>query len=248
MALIGWRAKGGAKLRVVPLGDSALLAEFSTSVDLDVNARIQHVAGVIRDRSPQWVRDVVPAVGTLAVHFDPASVQDPAAAREELRKLIEEALAAAPGKGASREQDLLELPVCYGDEYGADLEGVAAHAGLEADEVIRRHTATEHRVLMVGFAPGHPYIGGLDAKLAVPRRATPRTRVPEGSVAIANAQTAIYPFAISGGWNLIGRTPLRVFDAVRVPPALFAPGQRVRFVRIDRTEYIRLRATGEGRE
>lgn len=246
MPLIGWRSRTAAKLRIVPLGDNALLAEFSRSVDLAVNARIQQVTDAIRTRSPAWVRDVVPAVGSLAIHFDPASVKDPAAAREELRKLIEGSFAAGPGKRSDGAPDLLELPVCYGGEYGADLDAVAAHAGLAPAEVIRRHTATEHRVLMVGFAPGHPYIGGLDAKLAVPRRATPRTRVPEGSVAIANAQTAVYPFAISGGWNLIGRTPLRVFDAARVPPALFAPGQRVRFVRIERTEFIRLRAAQEG--
>ena len=243
MALIDWRGRGGTRLRIVPLGDSALLAEFSTDVDLEVNARIQRAAGAIRAACPKWVRDVVPAVGSLAIHFDASSVEDPAAAREELRGLIEEAIAAAPGKRSRAEQQLLELPVCYGGEYGADLEAVAMHAGVAPEDVVHRHTVAEHRVLMVGFAPGHPYIGGLDATLAVPRLATPRTRVPAGSVAIANAQTAVYPFAISGGWNLIGRTPLRVFDAARVPAALFAPGQRVRFVSIDRAEFKHLRAT-----
>jgi len=113
---------------------------------------------------------------------------------------------------------------------------------LSTGEVVRRHAVPGHRVLMMGFAPGQPYVGGLDAALAVPRRATPRTRVPAGSVAIANAQTAVYPFEISGGWNVIGRTPLRVFDAARDPAALFAPGMSVRFVAITRAQYERLGA------
>jgi len=133
------------------------------------------------------------------------------------------------------------VPVCYDPEFGLDLDEVAAKSKLGPAEIVRRHTATEHRVLMVGFAPGQPYIGGLDRRLAVPRRATPRTRVPAGSIAIANAQTVVYPFEIAGGWSVIGRTPLRVFDAQRTPPALLLPGDRVRFAPIARAEYQRLK-------
>ncbi len=251
MALIGWRGRSGARLRILPLGDAALLVEFSREVDLEVNARLQRVAAALRARRPPWVRDIVPAIGGLAVHFDVAALaatdlkaanEAIGRAREALTALIEECAAAAGGKAPAAARQVVELPVCYGGDFGIDLEAVAMACGMKPDEVVRRHAAAEHRVLMVGFAPGHPYIGGSDAKLAVPRRATPRTRVPEGSVAIANGQTAVYPFAISGGWNLIGRTPLRVFDAMRTPPALFAPGQQVKFISIERGEYDRLRA------
>lgn len=249
MALFGTGGRRGGKPRIVNLGDSALLADFSGEVDLEVNARIQRVAAAIRARRLPWIRDVVPAIGALAVHFDPVAVArlEPDAAdarlgkaREEVRALIEACLGAAREKDAGA-AEVVEVPVCYEGEFAPDLDAVAERTGLSVAEVVRRHAASEHRVLMVGFAPGHPYIGGLDPKLSVPRRATPRTRVPEGSIAIANAQSVVYPFTISGGWSLIGRTPLRVFDARRTPPALFSPGQRVSFLPVDRVEFDRLR-------
>lgn len=255
MALIGWRGRSGGKPRILPLGDSAMLAEFSTTVDMAVNARIQQVASRIREKAPPWVRDVVPSMAAIAVHFDLATVaaSDPKApdariaeAREELRRLIELAALDVP-KAVEEGTEAIDVPVCYGGEHGEDLEAVAAQVGMKPEEVVRRHGQSPHRVLMVGFAPGHPYIGGLDPALSIPRRATPRVRVPEGSVAIANGQSVVYPFVISGGWSIIGRTPLRVFDPKATPPAIFAPGQRVRFVAIDAAEYARLRAKSEPR-
>lgn len=226
---------------VFPLGDSAVLAEFGTSLDLEVNARLQRLADAVRARGVPWIVDIVPALGSLALHFDPARVPpelDPVAAAENLlQDCLRGGLRAARARPAS-----LDVPVCYDAELAPDLAEVAEKVKLSVAEVIRRHTAPGHRVLMMGFAPGQPYIGGLDAALVVPRRATPRTRVPAGSVAIANAQTAVYPFEISGGWNVIGRTPLRVFDVTRQPAALFTPGMNVRFVAIARAEYERLRA------
>ena len=250
MALIGWRGRGGGKPRIVPLGDSAMLAEFATTVDMAVNARIQQVAALVRERAPAWVRDVVPSMAAIAVHFDVAAVAARnlkgadagiAAAREELRRLLELCALDVP-KATEEETEAIEVPVCYGGEHGEDLEAVAAQLKMSPAEVVRRHCESPHRVLMVGFAPGHPYIGGLDPALSIPRRATPRVRVPEGSIAIANGQSVVYPFTISGGWSILGRTPLRVFDAAATPPAIFFPGQRVRFVAIDAAEYARLRA------
>ncbi|HJU25447.1 MAG TPA: 5-oxoprolinase subunit PxpB [Rhodanobacteraceae bacterium] len=134
----------------------------------------------------------------------------------------------------------IEIPVCYGGEYGPDLDAVAAHAGLAPDEVVARHTAAEYTVAMIGFAPGFPYLLGLDAALAMPRRRDPRTRVPAGSVAIGGAQTGIYPHELPGGWQLIGRTPLALFDPQREPPCLLAPGDRLRFraIRVDEFEIV----------
>ena len=132
------------------------------------------------------------------------------------------------------------LPVCYEPDFALDLNEVAKKADLSPEEITRRHAAAEYRVLMMGFAPGHAYMGGLDGKLAVPRRESPRAVVPAGSVAIANEQTVVYPYAISGGWSVIGRTPLTVFDARREDPSLFAAGDRVRFRAITAEEFMAL--------
>jgi KipI family sensor histidine kinase inhibitor len=124
----------------------------------------------------------------------------------------------------------VEIPVCYGLEYGPDLDAVAAHCGLSPDEVIARHTAAEYRVYMLGFSPGFPYLGGLDPNIAAPRRETPRIKVPAGSVGIAGMQTGIYPLESTGGWQIIGRTPMRLFDPGLEEPCLLRPGDRLRFV------------------
>jgi KipI family sensor histidine kinase inhibitor len=231
--------------RVLPLGDAAVLADFSDSLDLAVNARIQQLAEAIRRRKVPWIRDVVPALGSLALHFDPERTDPNLDPLEATAALIKDCLA----RRLPNLDDLVrtvEVPVCYDAAFAPDLAEVADRCKLKVEEVIRRHSASPHRVLMVGFAPGHPYIGGLDAKLSVPRRTTPRPKVEAGSVAIANAQSVVYPFTISGGWNLIGRTPLRIFDASRERPALMAPGDRVKFTPISREEFDRL-ATAESR-
>ena len=194
---------------------------------------MQRVAAAVRARGEPWIRDVVPALGGLGLHFDPdfeGVVTDVAA------ELVERCLK----EGLPPEEDLgrdVEVPVCYDKTFAPDLEEVAAKTGVAPEEVAARHAAGQYRVLMIGFAPGHAYMGGLDAKLAVPRRASPRPLVAAGSVAIANEQTVIYPYAIAGGWNLIGRTPLAVFDATRERPSLLSPGDRVRFRAISLAEF-----------
>lgn len=230
--------------RVLPLGDAAVLADFSDTLDLAVNARIQQLAEAIRRRKVPWIRDVVPALGSLALHFDPDRTDPQLDPLEATAALIKDCLA----RRLPNLDDLVrtvEVPVCYDAALAPDLAEVAERCRLKVEEVIRRHSTSPHRVLMVGFAPGHPYIGGLDAKLSVPRRTTPRPTVIAGSVAIANAQSVVYPFTISGGWNLIGRTPLRIFDAARERPALMAPGDRVKFTPISRQEFDRIAASGK---
>ena len=131
---------------------------------------------------------------------------------------------------------VVELPVLYGGEYGPDIEKVAEHAGMAVDEMIGLHSGTGYLVYMLGFTPGFPYLGGLDDRLATPRVATPRLRIPAGSVGIAESQTGVYPLTSPGGWNIIGRTPLALFDPTREPPSLLAPGDVVRFVPLDGPE------------
>jgi KipI family sensor histidine kinase inhibitor len=207
--------------RVRTAGDAGLLLPFGSTINAASNARALGVAEAFRRRRFPGVRDVIATYHSVAVYFDP---------RISKRDLLETALddlgaVVEPYAGGA----LIEVPVAYGGESGPDLEAVAAFAGLPPREVIERHTSAEYRVFMLGFMPGFPYMGVVDARIAAPRRPTPRVRVEEGSVGVAGAQTGIYPCASPGGWQIIGRTSLRLFDAARARPALFGPGDRVRF-------------------
>lgn len=144
-----------------------------------------------------------------------------------------------------RAADVKTIPVCFGDAYGPDLEAVARHAGLTADETVELYCAAEYTVHLIGFTPGFPYLGGLPERLACPRRSVPRAEVPAGAVGIAGEQTGIYPLAVPGGWQLIGRTPLRLFDPQREPVCLLQPGDRVRFAPVTPARYEELAAGAE---
>ena len=210
-------------------------AAASGVVDLELNRSLQALAAALRHRALPWIRDVVPALSGIAVHFDPDHPALPPAILDYFQVLLAECF-----KVASKFEDsgrVVEVPVCYEREFALDLDEIIAVTKLTPQNIQKLHTSAAHFVLMVGFSPGQPYIGGLDAKLWVPRRPTPRTRMPMGAVAIANAQTAVYPYETPGGWSIIGRTPLTVFDPAREQPSLFAPGDRVRFFAITKNEY-----------
>lgn len=210
-------------------------AAANGTVDLETNRSLQALAVALRARALPWIRDVVPALCGIAVHFDPYHPALPEPVIEHFEQLLQEAFhAAAKFEDSGR---TVEVPVCYDAVFGLDLKEIAQKTSVPAQEIARRHAKSQHFVLMVGFSPGQPYIGGLDPKLSVPRRPTPRTAMPAGSVAIANAQTAVYPYETPGGWSIIGRTPLRVFDPAREPASLFAPGDRVRFIAISTSEF-----------
>jgi KipI family sensor histidine kinase inhibitor len=223
-------------LAVVPLGDLAAYVEFSRTLDLEVNALVQRLAAAVHALALPSIRDVVPALGGLALHFDP---RYEGSCVESAAEIVDQCLKA----GLPRSDDVLrtvQVPVCYEEEFAPDLKEVSARTKLKPGEIVELHSSGDYRVLMMGFAPGHAYMGGLHGKLAMPRRATPRASVPAGSVAIANEQTVVYPYAISGGWSVIGRTPLVVFDTERQEPSLFASGDRVRFRAIDKAEFMKL--------
>lgn len=209
-------------VRIKPAGDSALLLELDPVIDPEVNARAIAAAETLRERRLPGVRDVVSTYRSVAVYFDPL-VLDLAVLHQE----VERASHAAPRAGGTGRT--VEVPVAYGGDDGPDLAEVAAFAGLTSEQAIARHAGTEYRVYMLGFLPGFAYMGSVPREIAAPRRAAPRLRVPAGSVGIAGLQTAIYPRQSPGGWQIIGRTDLQVFDLGRVPPALFAPGDSVRF-------------------
>ncbi len=217
--------------RIRAAGDSALVVELPARLDPATSARVVSLAGATMRRLGAAVRDAVPGYHTLTVYFDPLTL-DAAWLEDQLAELAADPAIDADATGAT-----IEIPVCYGGDLGPDLEEVARIAGCTPAEVIQLHADRGYRVFVVGFVPGFAYMGPVDARLALPRRTTPRTRVPAGSVAIAAGQTGIYPMETPGGWHLIGRTTVRPFDESRVEPVLFRAGDRVTFRSISRDEF-----------
>jgi inhibitor of KinA len=226
----------GPSPTIAPLGDSAILVRFGDTIDPAVNDAVLALAASLDAMPLVGQRDLTVAYASLAVHCDPLAAECPGldaivrSVRERVERL-EVRSDASPR--------LVDIPVCYDASVAPDVAAVAEHAGVAVDEVAALHSAAEYRVYMIGFTPGFPYLGGLDARLAMPRRGTPRAHVPAGSVAIGGAQTGIYPSESPGGWWVIGRTPVRLFEPERDPPSLLVPGDRVRFVPIAREELER---------
>jgi KipI family sensor histidine kinase inhibitor len=212
------------------MGDRSLLVELGDTISPDVNRRVQQLMLRLQQARLPGVRELAPGYRSLLVVFDPLTI-----APAELEERIT-AVAGRPGSAGLPQAKLLSVPVFYGGDYGPDLEWVAGHLGISADEVIRLHTETMYRVYMIGFTPGYPYMGELPAALAVPRRSTPRTRVPKGSVGIAQRQTGIYSAESPGGWQIIGWTPIELFDPTRQLPSLLEMGDRVKFEAVRQVE------------
>ncbi|AMP17250.1 5-oxoprolinase subunit PxpB [Collimonas pratensis] len=203
------------------LGENALILNTGASATLECQQRLWAIAA----KAAHWphVRDVVPGMNNLTILFDPLA--------SDGLQLAEKLQAAWDSDSISQKTGRkVDIPVVYGGDSGPDLEEVARHTGLSPAEIVKRHTAAEYIVYFIGFQPGFPYLGGLDPKLATPRRSEPRLLVPAGSVGIGGSQTGIYPAASPGGWQLIGRSELQLFDPGASPPTLLQPGDRVRFV------------------
>jgi inhibitor of KinA len=220
-------------VRMLVAGEQGLIVEFGNAIDPVVNARVLRLARAMAARGLEGVLETVPTYRSLLVLFDPLVLP-----RERLASEVEGLLAApaaveAPGAGGNT----VELPVLYGGEFGPDLAFVAQHNGLSPEEVISFHSSPAYLVYMIGFTPGFPYLGGMSSRLATPRLPSPRVKVPPGSVGIAGNQTGVYPLESPGGWRLIGRTPLRLFDVDAERPFLLAPGDLVRFRPVDEEEY-----------
>ena len=212
------------KPRIVPLGDSTLLVQFGDEIDLTINQRVHTFANLIANSVISGVIETVPAYATLLVHYD-SLILSFTQIKDHLRAQISQM-----EENESRKPRRIEVPVRYGGELGPDLEFVASHCGLRVENVIRIHSGKIYSVYMMGFTPGYPYMGKLDDALITPRLETPRTRVPAGTVAIAGSQTGIYSIESPGGWQLIGWTPLKLFDPESESPFLFSPGDEVKFI------------------
>ncbi len=220
--------------RLAPLGDSAITVEFGDEIDPQTNARAVAFAKTVVDQGWPGIFDVVPTYRSVTIYYD-ALYWKSAVLADRLNTLPRPVLSETELQGT-----LHEIPVLYGSEWGPDLEDVAAFARLPPAQAVTLHASIRYRVYMLGFSPGFPYLGSVPERLAMPRLATPRVKVPEGSVGIADRQTGIYPTTTPGGWRLIGRTPIRLYHKTRESPFLLKPGDLVQFKPIDRAEFDRL--------
>lgn len=236
-------AQADTAAQIFSMGDRALVVEFGRTLNNAFTLRARALCEYLLAHPLPCMTDVVPSYASVTVHFDAiAAVAHFRAVSplEAMREVLQQAVERAP-HAPRRRARTLDIPVCYGGEYGEDLDAVARHCKLTTDEVIRLHARALYEVSMLGFVPGFGYLGGLDRRLATPRRDTPRKRVPTGSVGIGGEQTAVYPMETPGGWNLIGRTPRKLLDFDRVDgPSEMAAGDHVRFVPIDAAEFVRL--------
>jgi len=217
--------------RFLPVGDRALSVELGDSISEVTNRRVHNLSREILRLVAPGVLDVVPTYRSLMVYYDPLSIS-----YADLTSRLGE-MEGSLGEGETVAPRLVEIPTIYGGEYGPDIGAVAEHNGISEEEVIRTHSGTDYLVYMMGFLPGFPYLGGMSERIATPRLQTPRPSIPAGSVAIAERQTGIYPVESPGGWRLIGRTPISLFDPGREPPVQIEPGDYLRFVPVDESEY-----------
>jgi inhibitor of KinA len=220
-------------VEIIPLGDLALTITLGNAIDEATHRLVRAVTRAIMASDISGVTDIVPAFASVTVHYDPLQIRRTGSESpyEQLVSALRQLLDDVRVEDLP-EPRLVEIPVCYGGSLGPDLTDLAEQHNLSTDEVVRLHSSAVYLVYMVGFMPGFAYLGGLPERIATPRRASPRTAVPAGSVGIGGQQSGVYPLESPGGWNLIGRTPLQIFDITRDEQTLLATGDRVRFVPI----------------
>ena len=228
-----------AEVRFLLTGDTSVTVEFGNEISTEINAKIRAFNIALQQSKIPGIVETVPTYRSLAVHYDPEVILYGALVKK-LKGLLGQldSIQIPPS-------DVLEIPVLYGGEEGPDIEFVAEHNGKTVQEVIDIHTSTEYLIYMLGFTPGFTYLGGMSEEIATPRLKTPRVLIPGGRVGIAGAQTGVYPIDSPGGWQLIGRTPVRMYDPDRATPILPEAGQYIKFYAIDKAEYDRIAALEE---
>ncbi|WP_068785810.1 5-oxoprolinase subunit PxpB [Paenibacillus phocaensis] len=235
-----------AEIPITPLGDSALIVKFGDSIQRETHQQVRQLADHL-DRHPfPWMIEAVPAFTSVTIYYDVMKLLEEAGVLGDrspaenpfqlAAALVSELLHTLQDVKASPAR-IIEIPVCYGGDWGPDLETVAAHNGLTPQEVIHIHTSADYLVYMLGFAPGFAYLGGMSERIATPRRETPRLSIPAGTVGIAGDQTGVYPIDTPGGWQLIGKTPIELFKPQQMPPTLLQAGDIVRFYSISREQF-----------
>ncbi|MCL6610346.1 MAG: 5-oxoprolinase subunit PxpB [Peptococcaceae bacterium] len=222
---------------IFPLGDRACLVTFRPEISPAVQRKVSSLEKRLKEKGMAGIVETVPAYCSLAVYYDPLSLS-----YDEMLFLLEKILEDDEGVAPTEDDHVrvVEIPTLYGNDCGPDLIDVARHCGLTPEEVIERHRSRDYLVYFIGFTPGFPYLGGMDKRLKTPRLEDPRLNIPAGSVGIAGEQTGIYPVDSPGGWRIIGRTPVPLYQPVKNPPTLLEAGDYVRFVQVEREVYHRL--------
>ena len=223
------------KIKYLSAGDKAVVMEFGNEISKDINAKIRNVVKSVEEANIDGIVELLPTYRSLMIMYDPLKI--------EYSELIL-TLDSMSSKQVDNEEEkikIVEFPTVYGGEYGPDINFVAEHNNIAVDEVIKIHTGTDYLVYMMGFTPGFTYLGGMSDKIVTPRLASPRTKIPAGSVGIAGAQTGMYPSETPGGWQLIGRTPLKLYDSDKEPPVMLSAGDYVRYVSVSEEEYLEIK-------
>lgn len=216
-------------------GDKTIFVEFGNAIDPELNRRVRDLMLAIQQARVPGVIETVPTYRSLLVYYEPLQISP-----TKLKRTLYE-LAQQSGKSEFSKPKVIEIPAVYGGEYGPDLEFVATHNNLSMRQVVEIHTGTPYPIYMLGFIPGFPYLGGMSPRIVAPRLESPRSKIPAGSVGIAGSQTGICPAESPGGWRLIGRTPLKLFDPNREPPALLQAGNYLTFISITSEEFTRIK-------
>jgi inhibitor of KinA len=225
---------------IFPLGESALVIDYGDKIDVEINKKIGQLFNRLKQIEEPIITDLVPAYSSLAVYFDIFILQQEKSGNESCFDLMSdfiESLALEEEDELEEKRAVVEIPVCYGGAFGSDLAYAAHHKDLPVEKFIELHTSVIYRVFMIGFLPGFPYMGEIDERIALPRKQVPQKNVPAGSVGIAGRQTGIYPLNSPGGWQIIGRTPVSMFNLKNDQPVLLQPGDKVKFYSITEHEF-----------
>lgn len=223
------------EIKILTAGDSSLLIEFGQEISPKINQKITSTVQLMKEQHIEGVVDIIPAFCSLLINYDPRVI-----GYEELKERMKN-LVKVDVKSQAGKKRIFEIPVCYGGEYGPDIENIANHAGLSVDEVIKIHSSRDYLIYMLGFLPGFTYLGGLDERIHTPRLANPRLKIRAGSVGIGGSQTGIYPLESPGGWQLMGMTPVKTYDPEREVPILVEAGDYIRFVPVTEEEYLAIK-------
>ncbi len=222
------------KSKIMVISDSSIIIEYPPSISEEINNNIRSVVKEIKNSLSDQIVDIIPAYHNIIIGYDCLEV-DPSELCEKISGLV-----SGIEKSGTEDREIVEIPVCYEEPYGLDMDDVCEIHNITKEELIRKHTEPEYLVYMIGFTPGFPYLGGMDESLATPRKKEPRSKIPAGSVGIAGSQTGVYPIASPGGWQIIGRTPLKLFDPYRDNPVMIEAGQYIKYKSISAEEYERI--------
>lgn len=219
------------KTKFIPAGDRSLVMEFGNSISPEINSKIRNMVNAINKANIGYITEIIPTYRSILIIYDPLQIS-----YIELIDNLKE-MESTMGEGTVSSIRIVEIPTVYGGEYGPDIEYVAKHNNLTVDEVVDIHTSRDYLLYMLGFTPGFGYLGGMDERIATPRLQVPRTKIPGGSTGVAGSQTGIYPIDSPGGWQLLGRTPIKLYDPLSDPPVLLRAGDYIRFVSITEEGY-----------